>query len=47
MPQGKEVEHERMTTIAKDLSLIRRYLDAAPDGLGYAQLARMVGDSHP
>lgn len=38
----KEVEHARMTSITKDASAILPYLDAAPDGIGYRQLAGII-----
>jgi hypothetical protein len=41
----KEAEHTRMTAIAKDLKLIHEYLNAAPDGLGYELLARMISSA--
>jgi hypothetical protein len=40
---AKQVEHERMKSIANNLDLMRDYLDAAPDGLTFERLARMVG----
>jgi hypothetical protein len=39
---AKEAEHERMIAIAKDLELMRKYLDVAPDGLGYEKLSGMI-----
>jgi hypothetical protein len=39
---AKEAEDDRMTAIAKDLTLMRKYLDAAPDGLGYEKLSGLI-----
>jgi hypothetical protein len=40
----KEAEHERMGMIARDRTLMLQYLDSAPDGFGYEQLAQRVGN---
>ncbi|WP_315718604.1 MULTISPECIES: hypothetical protein [unclassified Bradyrhizobium] len=48
-PRGREVvihkrsEHAQMMAIAADTSSIVPYLNAAPDGLGYRQIAAVIG----
>lgn len=38
----KEIEHQKMATIAKSPELMRQFLDAAPDGLDYEALASRI-----
>jgi hypothetical protein len=38
----KEAEHERMTAISRSDDTIKRYLDAAPAGMGYAAMAKRM-----
>jgi hypothetical protein len=42
----KEAEHRQMEAIARSPTLIRVYLDAAPDGLGYEELARRIRSTY-
>lgn len=43
----KEAEHKRMTAIAKSPELMRKYLDAAPDGMTYEVLAARIRHGMP
>jgi hypothetical protein len=38
----KEIEHQKMATIAKSPGLMRQFLDTAPDGLDYEALASCI-----
>jgi hypothetical protein len=42
MLAANEAEHAPMAAVAESPSLIRTYLDTAPDGLGYERLAQRV-----